>query len=150
MARSCTRGKWPCKAAASGRSICVGVAYFAIAVLVPGLLLAVMREPGEFTLAGSIWSLIGGATGAIGALGIIMAFTFGGKPVYVMPLVFGGAPVINTFTTMWAAGISSDNPLFYAGLLIVMAGAVTVLIFAPKGAPHAAPPKQAVPAPAKT
>ena len=34
--------------------------------------------------------------GAIGALGIILAFNFGGKPVYVMPLVFGGAPVITT------------------------------------------------------
>ena len=42
---------------------------------------------------GTAWSLGGGAVGAIGALGVIMAFNLGGKPVYVMPLVFGGAPV---------------------------------------------------------
>ncbi len=129
--------------------ICVGLAYFVIAVLGAGSLLA--TEEGKFTVAGSLWSLLGGATGAIGALGIILAFTFGGKPVYVMPLVFGGAPVINTFTTMFAAGTwGQAHPVFFAGLLLVVAGAVTVLIFAPKGAPHAAPPKQAVPVPAKT
>ena len=45
---------------------------------------------------------MGGAAGALGALGIIMAFNFGGKPVYVMPLIFGGAPVVNTFFTITA------------------------------------------------
>ncbi len=129
--------------------ICVGVAYFVIAVLGAGSLLA--TESGEFTFAGSLWSLAGGAAGAIGALGIIMAFTFGGKPVYVMPLVFGGAPVVNTFTTMFAAGTwSQAHPVFFAGLLLVVAGAITVLVFAPKGAPHAAPPKIPVAAPVKT
>jgi hypothetical protein len=29
------------------------------------------------------------------------------------------------------------GPLFYAGLLLVMGGAVTILVFAPKGKPHA-------------
>ena len=128
--------------------ICVGLAYFVIAVIGAGSLLP--TEAGQFTFTGSLWSLAGGAAGAIGALGIIMAFTFGGKPVYVMPLVFGGAPVINTFTTMFAAGTwSQAHPVFFAGLLLVVAGAVTVLVFAPKGAPHAAPPKKPMPAPAK-
>ncbi len=73
--------------------ICVGVAYFLIAVLVPFLLLRLGAEPADlaFTWSGSLWSLLGGATGALGALGIIMAFNFGGKPIFVMPLVFGGA-----------------------------------------------------------
>src|SRR5690606_15339274 len=81
-----------------------------------------------------IWSLAGGAAGAIGALGIIMAFNFGGKPIYVMPLVFGGAPVINTFTTLVKSGrgIADASPIFYAGLIVVAVGAVTVLVFAPK------------------
>jgi hypothetical protein len=129
--------------------VCVGLAYFLIAVLVPGLLLSVWHEQGGFTWSGSLWSLAGGAAGAIGALGIIMAFTFGGKPVYVMPLVFGGAPVINTFTTMTQFGSwGNAGPIFYAGLLLVIAGAVTVLIFAPKGASHA--PQKPVPAPVKS
>jgi hypothetical protein len=78
--------------------------------------------------------LLGGAFGAIGALGIILAFNSGGRPVYVMPLVFGGAPVINTLVA-----ISSNrqwgnvNPFFWAGLILVIAGAAMVLVFAPRG-----------------
>ena len=41
-----------------------------------------------------------GALGAIGAVCIIFAFRAGGLPTYVMPIVFGGAPVINVLTTM--------------------------------------------------
>ncbi len=121
--------------------ICVGVAYFLIAVIVPALLLTQWAEPGQFTFNGSLWSLLGGATGAIGALGIIMAFNFGGKPIFVMPLVFGGAPVINTFVSVSQAGQWADlHAMFYAGLIVVAAGAVTVLVFAPKpDKPHGAP-----------
>jgi hypothetical protein len=120
--------------------VCVGVSYFLIAVIVPVLLLTAWEEPGGFTLRGSIWSLLGGATGALGALGIIMAFNFGGKPVFVMPLVFGGAPVVNTFVSVTQSGSWGDlHTMFYAGLIVVMAGAVTVLVFAPKPAPHAPP-----------
>jgi len=120
--------------------LCVGLAYFLIAVIVPALILSQWDEPGQFTFRGSVWSLAGGAAGAVGALGIIMAFTFGGKPIFVMPLVFGGAPVINTFVSVIVAGNYGElHPMFYAGLIVVAAGAVTVLIFSPKGAPHAAP-----------
>ena len=78
-----------------------------------------------------IWSLAGGALGAIGALGIILAFTFGGKPIYVMPLVFGGAPVVNAFLTIYLAGRMKEiGPLFLAGLIIVILGAVVVLFCA--------------------
>ena len=119
--------------------LCVGLAYFLIAVILPTLLLLKWQEPGEFTFNGSLWSLAGGAAGALGALGIIMAFNFGGKPIFVMPLVFGGAPVINTFVSVIRAGNYGElHAMFYAGLIVVAAGAVTVLIFAPKGAPHAA------------
>ena len=122
--------------------LCVGLAYFLIAVIVPTLLLTQWEEAGNFTFSGSLWSLAGGAAGAFGALGIIMAFTFGGKPIFVMPLVFGGAPVINTFVSVAQAGNYDQlSPIFYAGLLIVVAGAVTVLVFAPKAGGH--PPAHA-------
>ena len=68
---------------------------------------------------------------------MILAFTFGGRPIYVMPLVFGGAPVVNTFISMIQYGANNVSPWFYAGLIVVIAGAVTVLIFAPKARPHA-------------
>jgi hypothetical protein len=122
--------------------ICVGVAYFAIAVVVPELLLQTVGEHGKFTFDGSLWSLAGGAAGAVGALGIILAFNFGGKPVYVMPLVFGCAPVINTGVSVAGKAVGEISPLFYAGLITVVAGAVTVLVFAPK-AGHGASAKPA-------
>ncbi|MEX2560111.1 MAG: hypothetical protein WD403_09360 [Pirellulales bacterium] len=115
--------------------ICVGISYFVIAVVVPILILATAGEHGGFSIGGTLWSLAGGAAGALGALGIIMAFNFGGKPVYVMPLVFGGAPVVNTLVTILTAGeLERVSPMFYAGLITVVAGAVTVLVFAPKPA----------------
>ncbi len=123
--------------------ICVGVAYFLIAVIVPSLILLQWAEPGHFTVSGTFWSLAGGAAGAVGALGIIMAFNFGGKPIFVMPLVFGGAPVVNTFVSVTQAGQWGQlHAMFYAGLIVVIAGAVTVLVFAPKPEAHHAPPAE--------
>jgi hypothetical protein len=117
--------------------VCVGAAYVLVAVLAPLAIMAQWPEPGQWTVPGTLWSLAGGAFGALGALGIIMAFNFGGKPIYVMPLVFGGAPVVNTLTAMIARGTqTTPSAIFYAGLLVVVAGAVTVLVFAPKAKPH--------------
>lgn len=114
--------------------LCVGLAYFAIAVVVPDMILAELPETSTYASTGTIWSLLGGAFGAIGALGIILAFNSGGRPVFVMPLVFGGAPVINTLVAIasnkaWA----SVNPFFWAGLILVVAGAAMVLVLAPRG-----------------
>jgi hypothetical protein len=116
--------------------LCVGLAYFAIAVIVPELWLAGVPEASAYTFWGTTWSLAAGAAGAIGALGIIMAFNFGGRPVYVMPLVFGGAPLVNTlFTTILGGLWENVSSMFLAGLILVIAGAAIVLVFAPKGAP---------------
>jgi hypothetical protein len=123
--------------------LCVGLAYFLIAVLVPNMLLmTTLEEPSTYAQAGTLWSLLAGAAGAVGALGIILAFNFGGRPVYVMPLVFGGAPVVNSFWTIVAAGRTNEvRTMFMTGLVLVLAGSVMVLIFAPRGAPPP-PPKE--------
>ena len=119
--------------------VCVGMAYFLIGVIVPGLWLHFRGENGDWTVVGLIWSLAGGALGAIGALGIILAFTFGGRPIYVMPLVFGGAPVVNAFLTIYLANRMKEiGPWFLAGLIIVILGAVLVMVSSPHGAPPAA------------
>ena len=117
--------------------LCVGLAYFAVAVLVPTAALAAWPEPSQFAnVGGTFWSLAAGAAGAIGALGVILAFNFGGKPVYVMPLIFGGAPVVNTlFSAMTRGMLGNLHPMFLAGLILVIAGAAIVLLFAPRGAP---------------
>jgi hypothetical protein len=107
--------------------LCVGLAYFAIAVVVPYFFLGEMGENSSYLRVGTLWALLGGVCGAVGALGIIWAFNFGGRPVYVMPLVFGGAPVI---TTLWSGNV---GPWFLAGLILVIAGSVMVLVLAPRG-----------------
>jgi hypothetical protein len=115
--------------------ICVGLAYCVVAVMVPLILRSlILNDHGSVTFSGVSWGLAGGVAGALGSLGVILAFTYGGKPVYVMPLVFGGAPVVNTFISIAVAkDLGPISPLFYAGLIIVVVGAVTVLVFAPKG-----------------
>ncbi|MFM8952471.1 MAG: hypothetical protein ACKOOF_05325 [Planctomycetaceae bacterium] len=123
--------------------VCVGAAYFVIAVLVPLALLARGSERGNWTTRGVLWSLLAGTAGALGALGVILALGFGGKPIYVMPLVFGGAPVVNTLLSA-ALGKAFDQlrAPFLAGLILVILGAVTVLVFKPQpaaAAPAAAP-----------
>ena len=118
--------------------ICVGGAYFLIAVLFPIIVLFTRGETGGWTASGFIWSFAAGAIGAIGALGIILAFKFNGRPAYVMPLVFGLAPIVNTFVTMaMARTFRQASMLFYIAILIVAIGAAGVLIFKPK---RAAPP----------
>ncbi len=116
--------------------LCVGLAYFLIAVIVPLAILISSGSALNWTTSGTLWSMAAGAAGAIGALGIILAFNFGGKPIFVMPLVFGCAPVVNTFTTMVVEGTMSQVSVPFAGsLIMVIVGAVTVLIFSPKGPP---------------
>lgn len=117
--------------------VCVGIAYFLIAVLVPLLLIKSRgSDTGSWTTDGMTWAFLAGVAGAIGALGVILAFNAGGKPYYVMPLIFGFAPVINTFISLsekqtWHL----VHPLFWLSLVVVIAGAVTVLVTAPKSVP---------------
>lgn len=114
---------------------CVGLAYFLIAVIVPLLILSKTGAP-EWNYAGAFGSLAAGACGAIGALGIILSFTFGGKPIFVMPIVFGGAPIINTMISVIEKGTEEGVPaLFVASLTIVIIGAIATLICAPRPTP---------------
>jgi hypothetical protein len=123
--------------------LCVGLAYFVIAVVAAYFLLQQFPEPGGWNTSGVIWSLMGGTAGAFGALGIIYAFNFGGKPIFVMPLVFGLAPVVNTFTEITSKGLRSEvSSAFYLSLAVTILGAVMVLVCAPKG-----PAKPPVPTP---
>ncbi|MFO1065182.1 MAG: hypothetical protein U0892_15060 [Pirellulales bacterium] len=128
---------------------CVGIAYFIIAVAAPLAILATRSGTGSWTASGLSWSIIAGTAGALGALGIILAFNAGGKPIYVMPLVFGFAPVINTFISLAEAGTLSQTSItFWISLAVVIAGAVTVLTNAPKAHHGPAHPPAADPAPA--
>ena len=112
--------------------LCVGVAYFLIGVLVPVGALSAQGGLGSFNSSGLITATIAGALGAIGAACIIYAFRFGGLPLYVMPLVFGGAPIVNVFYSMMVHPPKNPvNPMLYVGLLFASVGAAMVLYFRP-------------------
>jgi hypothetical protein len=117
------------------------LAYFFIAVAVPLSLITLDRLGSQWTWPGMLWSIAAGTAGAVGALGIILAFNSGGKPIFVMPLVFGFAPVINTLVALLQAKqLHTIDPIFAASLATIIGGAVMVLIFAPK-AQHGPPAK---------
>ena len=113
--------------------LCVGVAYFLIGVLVPVLALGAQGQFAKgFNAGGMTAATVAGALGAIGAVCIIYSFRAGGSPTYVMPLVFGGAPLVNVLYTMWLhPPKAAPSPLLYAGFLLAALGAAMVLYYKP-------------------
>ena len=113
--------------------LCVGVAYFLIGVLVPLASLSAQGSLAGFDRTGLITATVAGALGAAGAACIIYSFRFGGLPLYVMPLAFGGAPIVNVLLSMVLHPPKSTiNPLLYVGFLLAAAGAGMVLYYRPR------------------
>ena len=112
--------------------LCVGVAYFLVGVLVPVVALKAQGSLGAFTTNGSIAATGAGALGALGAVCIIWAFRSGGLPTYVMPLVFGLAPLVNVIYSMATHPPKvAPHPLLWVGFLLAATGAGIVLYFKP-------------------
>jgi len=112
--------------------LCVGVAYFLIGVIVPVAGLSAQGELAGFNTGGLVTATIAGALGAVGAACVIWAFRFGGLPVYVMPLVFGGAPLVNVLVAMAIHPPKQTlNPLLLVGFLLASVGAGMVLYYRP-------------------
>lgn len=123
----------------------VGVAYFLTAVLAPLFLLMSKGQAfAGYTSSGAWWSLIAGIAGAIGAFGVLLAFGARGTPPVVMSLVFAGAPLINALLGSILHppkdGWGHVNPLFFAGILLAVAGGYMVARYNPA---NLAPPKKA-------
>jgi hypothetical protein len=131
--------------------LCVGVAYFVIGVIFPLIYLYVMtpaeQRPSP-TTNGLLFSSLAGVAGAVGAICVIFASkeatraatTAGLDPasyrLYIAPLIFGLAPVINTLVSLiWHPG--KGEPLHFGfdvpgwklwvGIILVGAGAALVL-----------------------
>jgi hypothetical protein len=112
--------------------LCVGVAYFLIGVLVPAVTLASQGELRNFNAFGTATATAAGALGALGAVCIIFSFRAGGAPLYVMPLVFGGAPLVNVLTSLILEPPKNPaNPMLYVGFVVAAIGAAMVLYFRP-------------------
>jgi len=113
--------------------LCVGVAYFLIGVIVPSVSLNAQGEFGNFDRTGLITATAAGCLGALGAVCIIYSFRFGGLPLYVMPLVFGGAPIVNVIlTSILHPPREGTSPMLYVGFLLAATGAGMVLYFRPR------------------
>jgi len=112
--------------------LCVGAAYFLIGVLLPVVALSSQGQLSDFGTQGLINATVAGALGAAGAACIIWAFKTGGLPVYVMPLVFGGAPIVNVAVSMLIHPPKSAlNPMLFVGFVLASIGAGMVLYFRP-------------------
>ena len=121
----------------------VGIAYFLVAVLAPLVLLKVSGASLKFTGAGFKWSLIAGVVGAIGALGVLLAFGAKGQPAAVMSIIFAGAPVVNALVAIKMhppeGGMGAIRWQFFAGIALAALGGFLVTKFKPD------PPKKPAP-----
>jgi hypothetical protein len=112
--------------------LCVGVAYFLIGVIVPVVGLSSQGALSGFSSGGLATATLAGALGAVGAACIIWAFKAGGLPFYVMPLVFGGAPIVNVAIAAFLhPPKEAPSPMLYVGFLMASIGAALVLYFRP-------------------
>lgn len=132
--------------------VCVAYALIGLAAL------AVLKLRGtnwSFTSGGIRWSLIAGGAGAIGAFTLVLALGAaaqiykGAAAAAVMPIVFGGAPIVNTLVAMSvhppAGGLKSIPVPFVLGCLLAATGAFLVAKYAPSNAgPTPAPTPQPV------
>jgi drug/metabolite transporter (DMT)-like permease len=122
----------------------VGIAYFLVAVLIPSFFIFYQGDPTVKDISKVNWNstsitfgILAGVAGAVGALCVIFAVKEAGPTAafIVAPLVFAGAPIINTIAsvTIFAHGkkFESLSPTFYVGLLIATAGMVMVMINKP-------------------
>lgn len=118
----------------------VCVAYALIGVIA-ALVLKIRGSDWSFTSTGISWSLVAGIAGALGALTLVLAlgaaapFYKGAAAAAVMPIVFAGAPVVNTITAMIIhppeGGLKSIPMPFIAGCVLAVCGAFLVAKYAP-------------------
>lgn len=111
----------------------VGIAYFLVAIIGPLVVMELRSEPGTYTTKGVSFALAAGIAGAVGAFAVILAFGFGGSPAVVMPLVFAGAPIVNTAATLLLhPPKATPSPMFFAGICLAAAGTWLFMSNAPR------------------
>lgn len=134
----------------------VGIAYFLVAVLIPSFFIFFSNDPTVKDPSKLNWGtpsitygILAGVAGAAGALCVIFAVKEAGPTAafIVAPLVFAGAPIINTIVsvTVFAHGkkFESLSPSFYLGLLVATTGMVLVMINKPNEIKDAGKPAAA-------
>ena len=114
----------------------VGVAYFFLAVLIPGIyIMSKQTIDWSFPTKGMMFGLLAGSLGALGAICVTFAMRpeSGGNPLFVMPIIFGCAPLVNVIVSA-IAHPPKDSPsvFFFLGVIVLASGAGMVLFFQPR------------------
>lgn len=124
----------------------IGVAYLVIAIIGGSIMMKFVFND-NFDYSGKYfpsmqWGFLAGCLGAFGALGLTFALTkAGGKPAYVMPIVFGGAVSVNAIAAYFSLHAGETvNPLMWVGMLLVTIGICLTAGFTPHGHPPAKSP----------
>jgi len=131
--------------------VCIAYAVIGVA---SALLLKARGSNWSLTPDGIRWSLIAGSAGAVGAFTLVLALG-AASPIYkgaaaaaVMPIVFAGAPVINTLVAMLLhppqGGVKALPVPFLLGCVMAAVGAFLVAKYAPSNT--GGPAKPAAPA----
>ncbi len=117
----------------------IGVAYLVIAVA-GGMIMMRFVFNDNFDYTGQYfpamkWGFLAGCLGALGALGLTYSLTkAGGKPSYVMPIVFGGAVTVNAIAAYFSLHEGEKtNPLMWIGMLLVAIGICLTAGYTPHG-----------------
>ncbi len=118
--------------------VCIAYALIGLAA---AALLKMRGSNWSFTGDGIQWSLIAGTAGAVGAFTLVLALgaaaqTYkGAAAAAVMPIVFAGAPIVNTIVAMTvhppAGGWKSLPAPFILGCVLAAGGAFLVARYAP-------------------
>ncbi len=131
----------------------VGLAYFLVAVIAPVAILAAKGGSvafWDYPTKAFRWSLLAGGVGAVGALGVLLAFGAKGTPAVVMSIIFAGAPIVNALVAIVlhppTGGWGSIRPQFYMGIALAAVGAAMVSYYKPN--PPASKPATAANQPA--
>jgi hypothetical protein len=146
--------------------LCVGVAYFVLGVVIPVVLMGLRDDAKpDWKTNGLVFSALAGVAGAVGAICVIFASKAavdaakaeGVNPatyrVFIAPLIFALAPMINTILSLiwhpqpgdpWHFGFEVPGWKLPVGILLVAVGTFLVLkskedMEASKGAPKPAP-----------
>jgi len=121
----------------------IGVAYLVIAIIGGSIMMKLVFSD-NFDYSGKYfpamkWGFLAGSLGALGALALTFALTkAGGKPAYVMPIVFGGAVTVNAIAAYFSLHQGETvNPLMWVGMLLVAIGICLTAGFTPHGHPPA-------------
>lgn len=116
----------------------IGIAYLVIAVA--GGLVMMKVKGDSFSFTGSHfptvkWGFLAGTLGAAGALCLTTAMmTSRGNALLVMPIVFGGAVSVTAIVSVIRLhDLSTVSPLLWVGMLVTVAGVVTVAMNTPHG-----------------